>query len=148
MTITFLISKVKELMTSQPALISPTATLQQAAEKMAKANCGALPVGTTDQLRGIITDRDIVIRAIAKGKDPAEAKVANFMTEPVYTCLETDTVEDAATKMHEYKVSRLVVKNKEGKITGILSFGTIFRNDVSAQEVASIVKRAAGPVSV
>ena len=146
MTITFNVTKVKELMTPNPVLISPSSTLQQAAKKMESVNCGALPVGTENKLKGIITDRDIVIRAIAKGKDPSKEKVSDYMTDVVYACNENDTLEDATEKMHQHKVSRLVVRNKEGKVTGILSFGGVLRTDASSKEVASVVKHAAGPV--
>lgn len=148
MTITFCVTKVKELMVEHPEMISPSATLQQAAKKMESVNCGALPVGTENKLKGIITDRDIVIRALAHGKNPATEKVSSYMTEEVYACNENDTLEDAAEKMHQHKVSRLVVRNREGKVTGILSFGGILRSDANPKEIAGIVKHACGPVSI
>lgn len=148
MTITFSITKVKEVMTPHPEMISPGATLQQAAKKMEAVGCGALPVGTENNLKGIITDRDIVIRAMANGKDPAAEKVSAYMSEPVFACNENDTLEAAAEKMHQHKVSRLVVRNREGKVTGILSFGSIIRNDASPKEVAGVIRHACGPVSV
>jgi CBS domain-containing protein len=148
MSITFAVTKVKELMTPSPVIISPSATLQQAAKKMGEVGCGVLPVGTKDKLSGIITDRDIVIRAIASGKDPAHEKVSDYMTKEVHACNEIDTLEDAAEKMHRHKVSRLIVSDKEGKTTGILSFGCILRTDATPHELASVVKHAAGPVSV
>ncbi len=146
MSITFNVTKVKDLMTPNPVTIDPGDTLQQAARKMEIADCGILPVGTGNKLKGMITDRDIVVRAIASGKDPAHVKVADYMTAAVYACNENDTLEEAAVKMREHKVSRLVVTDKEGKVTGILSFGFVFRNDASAEEVANVLKHAAGPV--
>ena len=148
MTITFCVTQVKELMTSHPEMISPAATLDQAAKKMKAVKCGALPVGTENKLKGIITDRDIVIRALAEGKNPATEKVGDYMSDPVFACNEKDTLEDAAEKMQQHKVSRLVVRNHEGKVTGILSFGSILKNDANPKEVASIVKHACGPVAV
>jgi CBS domain-containing protein len=145
MTSTFSITTVKELMTPHPTLISPNATLEEAAQKMKNVDCGALPVGTENKLKGIITDRDIVIRALAGGKNPATEKVMDYMTKTVFACNENDTLEDAAEKMRQHKVSRLVVRNKEGRVTGILSFGGILRNDASAREVAGVVKHACGP---
>ena len=158
MTITFCVTQVKELMTSHPEMISPAATLDQAAKKMKAVKCGALPVGTENKLKGIITDRDIVIRpqganlwitvTLAEGKNPATEKVGDYMSDPVFACNEKDTLEDAAEKMQQHKVSRLVVRNHEGKVTGILSFGSILKNDANPKEVASIVKHACGPVAV
>ena len=66
--------KVKDVMTVNPVLIDPNSTLQEAAELMKFIECGMLPVGTKNELEGVITDRDIVIRAIATGKNPAESK--------------------------------------------------------------------------
>jgi CBS domain-containing protein len=148
MTILFNVTKVKELMTPHPVLINPGATLEQAAKKMETINCGALPVGSENKLSGMITDRDIVIRALAHGKNPAKEKVSSYMTDEVYACNENDSLEEAAGTMHKYKVSRLVVKNKEGKVTGILSFGNILRNEADPKEIAEVVKHSSGPVSV
>lgn len=135
-------TKVKELMTEHPVLIKPGATLYEAARKMKNVDCGVLPVGTEDKLEGIITDRDIVIRAVSQGKDVKKEQVKDYMTKTVYACNEEDYLEDAADKMHDHAVSRLVVKNKQGKVTGILSFGGILRKNADADEVANVVKHA------
>ena len=148
MTLLFNVTKVRELMTPDPLLISPKATLEQAAKKMETLNCGALPVGTESHLTGMITDRDIVIRALAHGKNPMTEKVSNCMTEDVYSCNEDDSLESAAEIMHHYKVSRLVVKDSDGKVSGILSFGSILRNEADPKEIATIVKHCCGPVSI
>lgn len=136
--------KVKEVMTANPMLIAPEATLQQAAELMQFIECGMLPVGTKDELEGVITDRDIVIRAIAKGENPAEARVEDFMTTRVCACNEDDFLEDAAEKLRKFRVSRLLVKNHAGKVTGILSIGLILRREADPTEIAAVVKHATG----
>ncbi|QQG37451.1 MAG: CBS domain-containing protein [Micavibrio aeruginosavorus] len=129
-------------MTDHPVLVTPKTTLKEAAAKMRDIDCGILPIGTEDKLKGIITDRDIVTRAVAKGKDISKELVKDYMTEEVFSCNEHDTLEDAADKMRIHRVSRLVVKNKAGKVVGILSFGGILRKDADAGEVANIVKHA------
>jgi CBS domain-containing protein len=133
---------VKDLMTPNPVLIDPDATLQEAAESMKNVDCGMLPVGVKDNLEGVITDRDIIIRALAEGKNPAQEKVRSFMTEKVFACNENDTLDAAADKMRMHKVGRLVVKDKSGKVTGVLSFGGILRKEADAMEVANVVKHA------
>lgn len=133
---------VKDIMTIHPTLIAPDATLQQAAERMKKVDCGMLPVGTKNHLEGLITDRDIMIRAIAEGVDPSLACVKDFMTKNIYACNEDDFLEDAAEKMRAHKVGRLVVKDREGKTVGILSFGGILRQQANSDEVANVIKRA------
>ena len=96
MTLLFNVTKVKEVMTPNPVLIDPNATLEQAAKKMETIDCGALPVGTENELSGIITDRDIVVRALARGKNPATETVGSVMTREVYDCSEDDSLDDAA----------------------------------------------------
>ncbi|QQG37450.1 MAG: CBS domain-containing protein [Micavibrio aeruginosavorus] len=128
-------------MVKNPALIGPEATLKDAAAKMESVDCGVLPVGTKGKITGIITDRDIVIRAISKGKDPAKENVANHMTAKAFFCKETDTIKEAASLMKKNKISRLVVKDNSGDVSGILSFGCILREDASAEEVADIITR-------
>jgi len=133
---------VKDLMTVHPTLISPNATLQEAAEKMKEVDCGMLPVGLKNFVEGVITDRDIMIRAIAEGVDPRAALVKDYMTGRVYACNESDLLEDAAEKMRAHKVGRLVVKDKNGKAVGVLSFGGILRQQADSDEVANVVKHA------
>jgi CBS domain-containing protein len=146
MTLVFSVTKVKELMTHDPAFIGPEATLAEAAKKMADVDCGVLPVCAGRELIGIITDRDIVIRALARGGNPVKEKVVDHMTSVVQTCSANDTLEDAAEKMHQHKISRLVVTGTDDGIIGILSFGHVFRKDVCAHEIAEVLKHAAGPV--
>jgi len=131
-------------MTSGVILIAPSATLKEAAAKMREADCGVLPVGSADHLEGIITDRDIIIRAISKGKDTLTERVNDYMTTPVFSCNEDDVLEDAAAKMRSHKISRLVVKNSKGTVKGILSFGGILRKQADAEEIANIVKHTVG----
>jgi len=137
-------TKVKDLMTENPDLISPDATIQEAAEKMEKLNCGILPVGTRDKLEGIITDRDIVIRAITHGENPKKQMVNYYMTKEVFTCAENDNLEKAADQMRKHKVSRLIVTDDEGQVSGILSFGCILRKEASTKEISNVIEHAIG----
>lgn len=134
--------KVEELMTERPALIGPDDSLQQAAEKMREVDCGILPVGTREKVEGVITDRDIVIRAIAKGKDATKEKVRDYMTAKVCGCKGADTVQAAADAMHKHKVSRLVVHDDGNGMVGIITFGSILRKDRNPAEVGDVVARA------
>jgi CBS domain-containing protein len=136
--------KIKELMTDHPFMIAPNATLQEAAEIMKKANCGFLPVGRKTKAIGVITDRDIVLRAVAEAKNPLTEKVCDHMTSAAYSCNEYDFLEDAAEKMQEHKVTRLIVKNKRGSVVGVLSLGALLRRDVGAREAAKTVNHVLG----
>lgn len=138
---------VKECMTEHPVLIAPGTTLAIAAQKMRDKKCGFLPVGSRGKLRGIITDRDIVVRAIAEGRNPMFETVADYMTKDVYACNERDYLEDAIEKMFECKVSRLVVMNAKGGVVGVLSYGGILRQEATAGEISLMVKHALFPAA-
>lgn len=135
-------TQVKELMTKHPVLINPDTTLKEAAEFMRDIDCGVLPIGNENKLEGMLTDRDIVVRAVAKGKEPDEEKVSDYMTKNVYYCGEDDTLEQAADKMREHNVSRLIVRDESGKTCGILTFGCILRNNKNTEETNNVVEHA------
>ncbi|MBN8532318.1 MAG: CBS domain-containing protein, partial [Alphaproteobacteria bacterium] len=105
---------------------------------------GVLPVGSWDKPEGIITDRDIVIRAVADGVDVTSAEVRDYMTSEVYYCQEDDTLENAAQQMRDHQVSRLMVKSQAGKACGIITFGCILRENESLREIGKVVERAVG----
>lgn len=135
-------TKVKDIMTDKPVFVLPHDSLKQAGQKMQENDCGFLPVGTSAHTLGIITDRDIVVRAVAAGKDINSEQVHDCMTARVYGCNEDDFLEDAAERMRAHKISRLIVRNEEGKVSGILSFGGILRKTADAGEVSNVVKHA------
>jgi CBS domain-containing protein len=114
--------KVIEAMTCDVHVANPNQTIQQAAQLMAEIEAGVLPVGENDRLVGMITDRDIAIRGIAKGKGP-NAKVRDVMTEDVEYCFE-DQELDVVT-VANIQVRRLPVLNQEKRLVGILSVGDL-----------------------
>ncbi len=132
-------------MTEHPVLASKDTTVQDAAELMRKTGCGCLPVGDENNLEGMITDRDIVMRVVASGKGAKKEKISKYMTSELVSCHEDDSIEEAAEQMQLHRVKRLIVKDKEGKVTGILSFGGVIRYDARAEDIAAVVKNAAGP---
>jgi len=133
----------KELMWTMPPVISPDATLRDAARKMIEVDAGVLPVGSDGKIEGIITDRDIVVRAVSKGKEPEREIVSDFMTPEIHTCKENDSIGEAAKLMKEKNVSRLVVVNDQNNFSGILSFGHILRDDANAEEATDMVTKVA-----
>jgi len=118
--------KVSEVMTRHVECISPGDSLLQAARMMRKLGVGPLPVcGDNDRLIGMITDRDIVIRAVADARDMDETKVQDVMTPDVHFCLEDHDVAHVARLMHDKQVRRLVVLNKDHRLVGIVSLGDL-----------------------
>lgn len=135
---------VKDLMEYDMELIDPESSLQEAAQKMKDVSCGFLPVGRNKMPEGIITDRDIIIRAVASGKDPMKEKVSDYMTREVYSCHDGDSLEQAAKIMHENNVSRLVVLSENGQTCGIMTFGRILRSPLDREETSNVVEMATG----
>ncbi|HET6898335.1 MAG TPA: CBS domain-containing protein [Vicinamibacteria bacterium] len=117
--------KIKEVMTSRVECVRPETTLQEAAAKMKSLNVGPLPVCEGETPVGIITDRDIVIRAISEGRDPRTTRVQEVMTKDVVTVQETDDVKDAARLMKDRQIRRVVVVGTDKRVTGIVSLGDI-----------------------
>lgn len=116
---------VKELMSPKAEYISPDFTIQQAADKMNTLDVGYLPVGENDKLVGTITDRDITIRAVAKGMDPSRTHVRDVMTKEIFYCFEDEPIEKAAKVMEDHQVRRLTVLNRNKRLVGICSIGDI-----------------------
>ncbi len=116
--------QLKDVMTRNVETIRLDANLQEAAEKMKSLDVGALPV-VDERLQGILTDRDIVIRCIAEGRDVRACKVSDVMTRGVATCHEDDDVQDAAKLMQGKQIRRVVVLDRNDKIAGIISLGDL-----------------------
>src|SRR4030095_3970877 len=117
--------QLKEFVNSRVETVQCDDTLQRAAEKMRELDVGSLPVCEAGQLVGMITDRDITIRAVAKGADPAAGTVRDVMTSEVLSCFENDDVETAARIMQENQVRRILVLNEANELVGITSLGEI-----------------------
>jgi len=118
--------KVREAMTHGAECVRPDTTLDEAAKKMRDLDVGPLPVcGDDGRLAGILTDRDIVVRAVADGRDPGSTRVNEVMTDGVSYCFEDEDVEEAARQMGEKQIRRLVVLNRDKKLVGIVSLGDL-----------------------
>jgi CBS domain-containing protein len=117
--------QLKEFVNSRVETVQSDEILQRAAEKMKELDVGSLPVCEGGQLVGMITDRDITIRAVAKGSDPAAATVREVMTPEVLWCYENEKVEEAARIMQEYQVRRILVLNEAKELVGITSLGEL-----------------------
>jgi CBS domain-containing protein len=117
--------RVKEVMTLDAECTRPDAALQDAAERMKELNVGALPVCDNDRLVGMITDRDITVRATADGCDPRSACVRHVMTPNLVYCFEDQLVSEAARLMEENQVRRLPVLNRDKRLVGMVSLGDL-----------------------
>jgi len=118
--------QVNEVMTGNAVCVRPDDTLQLAASKMRDLDVGPLPVcGDNERLVGMITDRDITVRAVAEGWDPRSKRVSDAMSEGIVYCYEDQDVEEAARLMREKQIRRLVVLNRDKRLVGIVSLGDL-----------------------
>lgn len=117
--------QISDIMTPSCEWVSPDCTLQDCAQKMKTLDCGFLPVGENDKLVGMVTDRDICIRAVAEGKDPASCCAKDVMTAKTYYCYDDQDAAEVCNNMSEIKVRRLPVVNREKRLVGIVSMGDL-----------------------
>lgn len=115
----------KDLMTKKPEFLPPSATLKQAADQMRAHDYGFIPIGENDRLIGALTDRDLAVKAVAQGWDPNKKTVREVMHKGVHYCWENDSLEKVIKQMEELQVRRLIVLNKDKRMTGIISLGDI-----------------------
>jgi CBS domain-containing protein len=124
--------KVSEVMTRDVRLIEPTQSIQEAAQLMAELDAGIMPVREGDRLVGMVTDRDITVRAVAEGRGP-DTPVRDIMTDDVKYCYEDDDTEDVARNMADIQVRRLPVLTRDKRLVGIISLGDMAMSDGSGQ---------------
>lgn len=124
---------IREVMSRDVTIASPEDTLQHAAQLMKDIDAGVLPVGENDRLVGMLTDRDITIRAVAEGKAPGTCQVREVMSPDIKYVYEDESVEDAARSMGELQVRRLPVLSRDKRLVGIVSLGDVaLKNEDSA----------------
>ena len=116
--------QVSQAMSPDVRIASPNQSIRDAARLMAHIDAGALPVGENDQLVGMITDRDIAVRAIGAGKGP-DTPIREVMSKDVKYCFEDDDLDEVAQNMADIKVRRLPVLDRNKRLVGILSLGDI-----------------------
>jgi CBS domain-containing protein len=129
-------------------MVTPGQSIRDAAKTMAEIDAGALPVADADRLVGMITDRDITVRAVAQGKGP-DTPVSGVMTHEVLYCYEDEALEHVARNMASIRVRRLPVINREKRLVGIIALGDVaVREDPrTAGEAVKGVSTPGGPHS-
>lgn len=142
--------KVKDIMKKEIKYVPSGTALYQAARLMTVLDCGFIPVADErqDRLLGVVTDRDIVIRAVAEEKDANTTSVDQIMTDRVLYCFADDEVELAADSMREQHVYRLIVLNNRSdkKLCGVITLGDILRRnelELAAMTASAIARQAA-----
>lgn len=124
---------IADLMTPDPITVSPQDTVQRAAQLMDELNVGALPVCEGDKVLGIVTDRDITVRATAAGLDPSATEVDLVMSDRVRCCSPRHTAAEVLRQMSHVKIRRVPVLDESDRLVGIVSLG-----DLAAREPAGV----------
>lgn len=123
--------KIAECMTSNVEVVKPDQPIREAARFMLSADAGSIPVCDGDRLVGMVTDRDIAVRAVAEGRGP-DTPVREAMTDHIDYCFDDDEVEDVAVRMSDMQVRRFPVISREDKrLVGMVSLGDLSRSDQS-----------------
>lgn len=118
--------KIRDVMTPDVRTVAPSATIREAAQLMAETDVGVLPVSENDRLVGMLTDRDIVVRAVAAGRD-ASTLVREAMSPEIKYCFADDEVDDVCENMADQQLRRLPVVDQDKNLVGIVSLSDLAR---------------------
>ena len=146
--------QVRDVMTADPACCEPGTDLRQVARMMEENDCGCIPVVShehSSEVVGVVTDRDIVMRAVAQGRNPLDMKAEEVMSSPVVTAKPEESVEDCCVKMEEKQVRRIPVVDDSGDCCGIVAqadIATRSGQDEAGEVVSEVSKRTGRPSQV
>lgn len=139
--------KVKEIMTQKPACCTPETNLQKVAQMMVECNCGEIPVVENQQTMkpiGVVTDRNIACRAVAKGKNLLEMIAKDCMTKPAITVTPETSLEDCCSLMKEHQIRRIPVVDQKGACCGMVAQADLAKH-APEDETASFLKEMSEP---
>jgi CBS domain-containing protein len=123
--------KLKEIMTRDVEVVHPDDSLQTAARKMRDNDIGLLPVCDGERLIGVVSDRDLAIRALAEGRSPETIIGRDLITSPVMYCYEDQDVKDAAQLMRDNQIRRLIILNRSKRMVGVVALCDLANNGTS-----------------
>ncbi len=130
--------KVSEIMTGAVDLVNPDTSVRDAARRMADDDVGALPVGADDNLVGMVTDRDIAVRAVGAGKAIDDCNVKDVMSGGVLYCFDSADCTEVADNMAEHKVRRLPVVNADKRLVGMVALADLARAGLGERALVGI----------
>ena len=135
--------KIRDLMHKGVETMPPDTPLAKLARKMLDKDIGAIPVGTKDQLLGMVTDRDITVRAVANGKDITTLTAQDVMTKGVVCCRDTEKVRDVMRTMETKQIRRIPVVDENSHLVGMISLGDISQG-LSDKATGEVTKAVSG----
>jgi CBS domain-containing protein len=134
------IMRISDVMTRDVESISPNATVQAAAQRMKELGVGPLPVCENQNVVGMVTDRDITLRAVACGLDPTKARVRDVMSDEVVCCFEDQEVEVAARMMQSKQIRRVLVVDRDKKLVGIITLADLAAEALNKERAGEILQ--------
>ncbi len=137
--------QIAQIMTRDPEVVTSDFILKDGALKMQQLDVGLLPIRDGDRLVGMLTDRDITLRATAEGRDPTKTQVREVMTPEVVYCFEDQDVSEAAKLMQEKQIRRLPILNREKRLVGIVSLGDVAVHSGAEKIVSETIKGMSEP---
>jgi CBS domain-containing protein len=135
---------ISEIMTSAVESVRPGDTLQEAAMKMRELGVGPLPVCENQSVVGMVTDRDITVRAVAEGHDPRTTTVRDVMSEEVVCCYDDQEIEVAARLMQSKQIRRVLVLNRDKRLVGIVTLADLAAEGVTTSRAGEILHEVSG----
>lgn len=139
--------QLRDVMTRNVEITQPDATVQEAAVKMRALNVGALPVCDGDRLVGFLTDRDITVRATADGRNPANTTIGEVMTPDIAYCFDDQKIGEAACVMAEKQIRRMPVRDRNKRLVGIVSLGSLAVHTKDDKLAGDVLKQVSKPAS-
>lgn len=137
--------KISDVMTYNVTVVSPDESVEEAAEKMRALDVGSFPVCNGEKVVGVITDRDIAIRAVADGSHPSETKVKDIMTPEIVYVFEDQDILEAARLMELKQIRRLIVLDRSKQLKGIVSLGDISLQQQDRELSGEILREVSEP---
>lgn len=135
--------RIEDVMTRNPEFVRPNATLREVADKMARNDVGVIPVSDGQRLFGVVTDRDLVVRGMARELDPSTATVEQCVTKNVTTCHPDDDLRKALQLMKEKQIRRIPVVNRHNDLVGIVSLADVARH--ATDEAGDVLTKVSMP---
>ncbi|HTB86216.1 MAG TPA: CBS domain-containing protein [Candidatus Sulfotelmatobacter sp.] len=133
--------KIKDILTPEPQCVGPEDSLAEAVATMKKVDVGFLPVCNSQRVIGVLTDRDIVIRAVAENLDPKTTRVSEVMSGDIFYCFADQSIEEVAEIMATGRVRRLPVLNRDRHLVGIISLGDLAVRYAGSEIAARVLMR-------
>lgn len=137
--------RIRDVMTPRVECVGPDDTIQAAAQKMRDLDVGPVPVCDNDRLAGMLTDRDITVRAVAEGRDPKACRVRDVMTPDVVYCFDDQSVEEGERVMSEQQVRRVLVLDRNKRLVGIVSLGDLAVRTGDRQQTGEVLHDVSEP---